>query len=156
MNLRPCVSDEIQNPNVVSFQEKGFQACHGTYLECILRQSRTTGTDFRWDITSKLAGVAHARQLAVDALFYIRNVGINTNNGFGLFKKLMKKFGLSAADLLPNVCDVSDENAPGGAAMKSLDSSNAFYVWAEFPDGKRKGRQFEGESDMTTLKAEKF
>ena len=137
--IRPCVVENIGNPNVVIVANNAFKDTHSFFLDCILRQSRTSGDNFIWDITSKLSGVSHGRQLAKDALFYMDNIGISSICGYSLFLAILKAFGVSPMKLLPNVIEISDRKATGGSALKSIQSDKTPLTWSEFPDAQRKG-----------------
>lgn len=153
-NIRPCLSKCIQNPKAIVFAENGFRASHDLYLECILRQSRTPGENFTWDSTSKMNGVAHGRQLAVDALFYMRHGGIRTVTGQSVFATAKNLLGAEAKNLLPTASPVRDIAAPGGPVGDSSFSKKTDYIWAAYFDNKRQRDRFSGDCDLTTLKIE--
>lgn len=156
INIRPCVSRCIQNPNAIMFAEKGFRASHDLYLECILRQSRSVSTndEFTWDTTSKLNGVAPGRQLAADALFYMRHAGIQTETGQAVFNAAKLKFGVAASYLFPRSSPVQDIVSPGGPVLSRIETNSGILIWAEYVDKKRQRDRFSGDCDFSTLRVE--
>lgn len=153
-NIRPNLAKCIQNPKAIIFAENGFRASHDLYLECILRQTRTTGEDFTWDVTSKMNGVAHGRQLGVDALYYMRHGGFSTQTGQMVFEAAKLLMGADAESLYPYASPVRDVAAPGGPVADSSPAERADFNWAAYFDKKRQRYRFSGDCDMSTLKVE--
>jgi hypothetical protein len=151
--FRHAVSDGISNRKVVELGEDAFRKTHTMFLDCILRQSRTVGQDdYKWDVTSKMVGVAHGRQLQADPLFQLRNVGIGTETGRQMFFVAKRMFGEAAKYLLPNVTFMPKMELATAPAAKLLKSAKITYVMARYRDGTRQGDRFKRTSDVSDLK----
>lgn len=155
--MRPCVTKGIANFSLVKMIENAFRTTHENFLDCILRQARTPeseGVKFKWDVTSLMGNVAHGRQLAVDALYQSRHVGIGTVTGMSIFMAAQSIFGDYGRLFLPNTHSIERSKGHGSGATGSLSSKKTFYIWEKYPDGSRKGDQFTGASDVSTIKKE--
>ena len=151
--FRRAVSDGISNSNVIELGEDAYRKTHEMFLDCILRQARTVGqNDYKWDVTSKMVGVAHGRQLAADPLFQLRNIGIGTETGRQIYSVAKRMFGEASKYLLPNVTFMPKMELAAGPLLWSMRTNKISYIMAKYRDGTRQRDKFERTSDMSDLK----